>query len=111
MDVTTGQLASADPSLRWFYLGGLDAYRIAFNDGISTAFDPPKQFVRSETVDSQRGKSNGAAATCISTNGTTASKPAFHPSPQHPHHQQETNHELHTWHPQVTTCRWPWGRV
>lgn len=56
MDVTTGQLASADPSLRWFYLGGLDAYRIAFNDGISTAFDPPKQFVRSETVDSQRGE-------------------------------------------------------
>ncbi len=56
MDVTTGQLDSTDPSLRWFYLGGLDAYRVAFNDAISTAFDPPKQHVRSETVDSQRGE-------------------------------------------------------
>ncbi len=56
MDVTTGQLDSTDPSLRWFYLGGLDAYRVAFNDATSTAFDPPKQYVRSETVDSQRGE-------------------------------------------------------
>ena len=56
MDVTTGQLDSDDPSLRWFYLGGLDAYRIAFNDAISTAFDPPKEHFRSETVDSQRGE-------------------------------------------------------
>ena len=56
MDVTTGQLDSDDPSLRWFYLGGLDAYRIAFNDAISTPFDPPKQHFRSETVDSQRGE-------------------------------------------------------
>jgi transglutaminase-like putative cysteine protease len=56
MDVTTGQLDSADPSLRWFYLGSLDAYRIAFNDDISAPFDPPKQFLRSETVDSQRGE-------------------------------------------------------
>ncbi len=56
MDVTTGQLDSDDPSLRWFYLGGLDAYRIAFNDAISTPFVPPRQHVRSETVDSQRGE-------------------------------------------------------
>ncbi len=56
MDVTTGLLDSADPSLRWFYLGGLDGYRIAFNDAISMPFDPPKQFFRSETVDSQRGE-------------------------------------------------------
>ncbi|MCX7555894.1 transglutaminase domain-containing protein [Xanthomonadaceae bacterium JHOS43] len=56
MDVTTGRLDSDDPSLRWFYLGGLDAYRIAFNDAISTPFDPPKQYFRSETVDSQRGE-------------------------------------------------------
>ena len=39
-----------------FYFGGLDAYRIAFNDDFSTAFVPPKQHVRSETVDSQRGE-------------------------------------------------------
>jgi transglutaminase-like putative cysteine protease len=56
MDVTTGQLDSDDPALRWFYFGSLDAYRIAFNDDISTPFDPPKQHFRSETVDSQRGE-------------------------------------------------------
>ncbi|MBO9716575.1 MAG: transglutaminase domain-containing protein [Pseudoxanthomonas sp.] len=56
MDVTTGQLASDDPALHWFYLGGLDAYRIAFNDGFSQDFVPAKQHVRSETVDSQRGE-------------------------------------------------------
>ncbi len=56
MDVTTGQLDSADPALRWFYLGGLDAYRIAFNDDYSRDFVPAKQHFRSETVDSQRGE-------------------------------------------------------
>jgi transglutaminase-like putative cysteine protease len=56
MDVTTGQLASDDPALRWFYLGGLDAYRVAFNDDYSREFIPAKQHVRSETVDLQRGE-------------------------------------------------------
>ncbi|HEY9133073.1 MAG TPA: transglutaminase-like domain-containing protein [Dyella sp.] len=59
VDVTFGQLHPGpgdDPALRWFYLGGLDAYRIAFNDDYSQAFVPSKTFVRSETVDSQRGE-------------------------------------------------------
>ena len=57
MDVTTGQFKGArDPEVEWFYLGGLDAYRIAYNDDISTDFVPAKQHVRSETVDSQRGE-------------------------------------------------------
>ena len=57
MDVTTGQFKAArDPEVQWFYLGGLDAYRIAFNDDISTEFVPAKQHMRSETVDSQRGE-------------------------------------------------------
>ncbi len=56
MDVTTGLLDSDDAGLREFYLGGLDGYRIAFNDAIATPFDPAKQFFRSETVDSQRGE-------------------------------------------------------
>nr|WP_257644193.1 transglutaminase domain-containing protein [Luteimonas salinisoli] len=56
MDVTTGQLESDDPELRWFYLGGLDAYRVAYNDDWSQSFVPPKQHFRSETVDSQRGE-------------------------------------------------------
>ena len=62
MDVTFGRLTAAanakpgDDKLEWFYLGGLDAYRIAFNDDYSQPFTPPKTFFRSETVDSQRGE-------------------------------------------------------
>ena len=56
IDVTYGQLGSGDPSLHWFYLGGLDNFRIAFNNDFGTRFVPPKQHFRSDTVDSQRGE-------------------------------------------------------
>jgi transglutaminase-like putative cysteine protease len=56
MDVTFGRLASGDPQIDGFYLGGLDAYRIAFNDDFSQPFVPAKQYARSDTVDSQRGE-------------------------------------------------------
>lgn len=59
MDVTTGQLhgnRAGDESLRWFYLGGLDNWRIAFNSDFGRAFVPRKQHFRSDTVDSQRGE-------------------------------------------------------
>jgi transglutaminase-like putative cysteine protease len=59
MDVTTGRLQTApgdDPSLAWFYLGGLDSLRIAFNSDFGQTFDPPKQHFRSDNVDSQRGE-------------------------------------------------------
>jgi transglutaminase-like putative cysteine protease len=56
MDVTFGRLDDPDPQIAGFYLGGLDAYRIAFNDDYSRAFVPPKQHFRSETVDLQRGE-------------------------------------------------------
>jgi transglutaminase-like putative cysteine protease len=57
MDVTTGRFAdAADPGVEWFYFGGLDAYRIAFNDDHGTQFVPSKQHFRSDTVDSQRGE-------------------------------------------------------
>src|SRR5690606_9708405 len=60
MDVTTGRRPGAvdgqGRSLEWFYLGGLDAYRIAFNDDFGTDFAPAKQHFRSDTVDSQRGE-------------------------------------------------------
>lgn len=57
MDVTTGRFKDAqDPGVEWFYFGGLDAYRLAFNDDYGTQFVPPKQHFRSETVDSQRGE-------------------------------------------------------
>ena len=57
MDVTTGRFAGAkDPGVEWFYFGGLDAYRIAFNDDYGTELVPAKRHFRSETVDSQRGE-------------------------------------------------------
>ncbi len=59
MDVTTGRLhptPSDDPALEWFYLGGLDAYRLAFNNDYGRRFQPPKQQFRSDDVDSQRGE-------------------------------------------------------
>lgn len=56
VDVTYGRLDSDDPALKWFYLGGLDNFRVAFNDDFSTEFVPRKHFFRSDTVDSQRGE-------------------------------------------------------
>lgn len=56
MDVTHGRLGGDDPAVDWFYLGSIDGLRIAFNDDYSRDFDPPKQHVRSETIDSQRGE-------------------------------------------------------
>lgn len=59
MDVTTGQLhpsTPADAPLQWFYLGGLDAWRIAFNRDFGQPLQPAKQQFRSDNVDSQRGE-------------------------------------------------------
>ena len=56
MDVTTGRLHSSTPALRDFYMGGLDAYRIAFNDDYDRPLVPAKQYPRSDTVDNQRGE-------------------------------------------------------
>ncbi len=59
MDVTTGRLhpaAGDDPALEWFYLGGLDNWRIAFNADYGRRFEPPKRHFRSDDVDSQRGE-------------------------------------------------------
>lgn len=56
MDVTYGQRNSDDQALRWFYLSGMDSYRLIFNDAISQEFAPAKRHFRSETVDSQRGE-------------------------------------------------------
>ena len=62
MDVTFGRLGSADPAnpadpaVAGFYLGGLDGYRVAFNDDYSRPLVPAKHFARSETVDLQRGE-------------------------------------------------------
>jgi hypothetical protein len=62
MDVTFGQLhpgaqaQGGDAALRWFYLGSLDAYRVAFNSDYARQFAPAKTHFRSDTVDNQRGE-------------------------------------------------------
>ena len=56
MDVTFGRLRGPDSVLEYFYLGGMDAYRVAFNDDYSRDFVPAKTHLRSETVDLQRGE-------------------------------------------------------
>jgi transglutaminase-like putative cysteine protease len=56
MDVTFGRLDDPDSAVAGFYLGGLDGYRIAFNDDYGRPFVPRKQHFRSETVDLQRGE-------------------------------------------------------
>ena len=56
MDVTFGRLDDTDPAVADFYLGGLDGYRVAFNDDYGRPLVPAKRFARSETVDLQRGE-------------------------------------------------------
>jgi transglutaminase-like putative cysteine protease len=62
MDVTFGRLypgahpKPGDAALEWFYLGGLDAWRVAFNSDFGRDFVPAKHDFRSDTVDSQRGE-------------------------------------------------------
>lgn len=43
-------------SQKYFYLGGIDAYRLIVNDDYSKPLFPAKIFPRSETVDFQRGE-------------------------------------------------------
>lgn len=45
-----------DEAQRYFYLGGIDAYRLIVNDAFSKPFFPAKIYPRSETVDFQRGE-------------------------------------------------------
>lgn len=56
VDVSFGKLPDAPADIQDFYFGGIDAYRIAFNDDYSRDFVPKKEFFRSETVDLQRGE-------------------------------------------------------
>jgi len=56
MDVTFGLRKTDDKKLKWFYLNGMDSYRLIFNEDYAQPFSPVKTFVRSETIDSQRGE-------------------------------------------------------
>lgn len=56
MDVDYGIRQSDDESVKWFYLNGMDSYRLIFNDAYSRNLYPAKNHFRSETIDSQRGE-------------------------------------------------------
>lgn len=56
VDVTYGLRETDNERLKWFYLSGIDSYRLIFNDDDSVAFYPLKVHFRSDTVDSQRGE-------------------------------------------------------
>ncbi|MBO4767656.1 MAG: hypothetical protein J5532_10220, partial [Lachnospiraceae bacterium] len=46
----------AYPASRYFYLGGIDSYRMYVNTDYSGELIPAKKYPRSETVDFQRGE-------------------------------------------------------
>lgn len=56
VDVTYGLRKADNETLKWFYLSGMDSYRLIFNDACSEPFYPAKIYPRSETIDSQRGE-------------------------------------------------------
>ena len=56
VDQSYGLRDSEDPDVKYFYSNGIDAYRLIVNDGYSQPFFPAKIYLRSETVDFQRGE-------------------------------------------------------
>ena len=56
MDATYGPHDTDREDLKWFYLSGMDSYRLIFNDDYAQPFVPEKLHHRSETLDSQRGE-------------------------------------------------------
>jgi len=44
------------PEYSDFYFGGIDHFRLVFNEDIQSEFTPGKRFVRSDPVDNQRGE-------------------------------------------------------
>jgi hypothetical protein len=51
-----GLIQSDDEQIKWFYTQGLDPFRLIVNEDFSRELYPPKQYLRSETVDFQRGE-------------------------------------------------------
>ena len=56
VDADVGLLDSKNEEEKWFYLGGMDGYRLIINDDYSKPLYPAKIHFRSETVDFQRGE-------------------------------------------------------
>jgi transglutaminase-like putative cysteine protease len=56
VDQSFGRQELEGKNAKEFYLGGIDAYRLIVNDDYGRVLYPAKQFLRSETVDFQRGE-------------------------------------------------------
>jgi transglutaminase-like putative cysteine protease len=56
VDQSFGLQKSGDEKVKYFYLGGMDSYRLIVNDDYSMPLYPAKIYPRSETVDFQRGE-------------------------------------------------------
>ena len=56
VDQSFGRRTFEDPDMEFFFLGGIDPYRLIVNDDYSTPLYPAKTWLRSETVDFQRGE-------------------------------------------------------
>ncbi len=56
VDQSFGRRTFSDPDMELFFLGGIDPYRLIVNDDYSTPLYPAKTWLRSETVDFQRGE-------------------------------------------------------
>jgi len=55
-DVSYGLVDSDQEREKWFYLGGIDCYRLVVNTDHNQPLYPAKSFFRSELVDFQRGE-------------------------------------------------------
>jgi transglutaminase-like putative cysteine protease len=56
VDPSFGLINSDNEEVRWFYTQGLDPFRLIINEDFSKELYPPKKYLRSETVDFQRGE-------------------------------------------------------
>lgn len=56
VDQSYGLMESENEDVKWFYLGGIDSFRLIVNDDYSRDLYPAKIYPRSDTVDFQRGE-------------------------------------------------------
>jgi transglutaminase-like putative cysteine protease len=57
IDVSFGRGGNSDnPVPKYFFISGIDSYRLYVNNNFSDEFYPKKKYPRSETVDFQRGE-------------------------------------------------------
>ena len=56
LDQSFGLQNSKDEKVRYFYMTGIDSYRMIVNDDFSKPLTPTKKYYRSEPYDFQRGE-------------------------------------------------------